>query len=392
MPKLVIRYLVLSLSIAVISCGPKNAQTDSNQSDSNVQVTAQEENQIVDVDGTGIVVDQILPDYIFTVPLAEVMTIPFSRFGFKNENVSNNTNLSDVFKDGRIVVAFTGRPGNLADDEIEAWVNGRELVIAAPVLPFSDAPHFEQQFTLTASTGEIVRILIRTRQSALGARLDDERHFIEDNSSEEFDILPSSSIEGLERSGNIGQTDLKLSLSRGGPILSDGLRIFIFGLDEDYIQVEPQDISASVSLDPNRPALMISAEILQKYLQQIPSGPAGLFFELPQAEDHNNVSVQFFNGWSVLKGQLIDKIGLPVSPDISETGPLEILIKGMNSDYRRVIKINDDGSFSANGIPSGETYYMVVSDLRFPNLFGVFKAVPDNISETNIELLYTPKR
>lgn len=375
-----------------MSCGPQNTEDDANQSTSNVHVPVQDEKQIRNPDDAALINDQGLPDYIFTVSLAEIMTIPFSDFGFKNGNVSNDTDLSHVFEDGRIVVTSTGRPGNLADDEIEARVNGRELVIAAPVLPFSDDPLFEQLFTLTANTGEIVKILIQTRQSAFGVRVEDERHFIEDSSSEEFDALSSSTIEGLERSGNIGQTDLKLSLSQGGPILSDNIRAFIFGLDEDYIQVKTQNISSSVSLDPNRPALMIRAEFLQEYLQQIPSGPAALFFELPQAEAQNNVNVQFFNGRSILKGQLVDKTGLPVSPDISETGPLEILMKGMNSNYRRVIKINDDGSFSANGIPSGETYYMAVSDLRFPGLFGVFTAVPDNIQETNIVVLYSPKR
>jgi len=90
----------------------------------------------------------------------------------------NQNDLSRVFEDAKIVVASTGSSGNLADSEIEARVVGRELVVVAPVLPYSDAPNFEQLLTLTANNGESVRILIRTRQSAFGVRVEDTRHFI----------------------------------------------------------------------------------------------------------------------------------------------------------------------------------------------------------------------
>jgi len=308
-----------------------------------------------------------------------------------NEGGLNENDLSRVFEDAKIVVTSTGSSGNLADSEIEARVVGRELVVVAPVLPYSDAPNFEQLLTLTANNGESVRILIRTRQSAFGVRVEDTRHFIEDNPSEEVDSLPISSVEGLEPSGNIGQTDFTLSLSRGGPILAEGFRAFIFDIDEDYKRLDVQDISAFVSLDTNRPALTLSAQTIQRSLQKLSFGQAVLDFEVPQAKDHNNLSVQFFNGQTVLKGQLVDEDGLPISPDTTDTGPLEILMKGMNSKYRRVVNVNPDGSFYASGIPSGETYFMVVSDLRFPNLFSTFKAISDNTVEANVELLYAPR-
>jgi len=47
----------------------------------------------------------------------------------------------------------------LTDSEIEARVVGRELVVVAPVLSFSDAPNFEQLLTLTADNDESMLFL-----------------------------------------------------------------------------------------------------------------------------------------------------------------------------------------------------------------------------------------
>ena len=399
MRKIAISCIIVASSLFFTGCGSEIRHLDTNTSTQNLPVVAEDANLVVNpktavnssITSNDLVDDQIRPDYIFTVDPAEIKTISFSNFGFRSENGASQEDLSNYFEDGNIVISSTGQPGNLSSNEIEARVVGRQLVVVAPVLPFSDAPNFEQLLTLTADNNESVRILIQTRQSAFGARVEDTRHFIEDESSEEVYSLPVSSVEGLEPSGNIGQTDFTLSLSRGGPILAKGFRAFIFIVDEDYKQIDVQDISAFVSLDPNRPALTLSAQTIQRSLQKLSFGQAELDFAVPQAKDHNNLSVQFFNGQTVLKGQLVDEDGLPISPDTTDTGPLEILMKGMNSKYRRVVNVNPDGSFYASGIPSGETYFMVVSDLRFPNLFSTFKAISDNTAEANVEVLYAPR-
>jgi len=59
-----------------------------------------------------LVDDQIRPDYIFAVKPAEIITMPFSKFGFRNEGGLNENDLSRVFEDTKIVVTSTGRSGN----------------------------------------------------------------------------------------------------------------------------------------------------------------------------------------------------------------------------------------------------------------------------------------
>ena len=394
MRKIAISCIIVASSLFFTGCGSEIRHLDTNTSTQNLPVVAEDENLVVNpenavngsITSNDLVDDQIRPDYIFTVDLAEIKTISFSNFGFRSENGASQEDLSNDFEDGNIVISSTGQPGNLSSNEIEARVVGRQLVVVAPVLPFSDAPNFEQLLTLTADNNESVRILIRTRQSAFGARVEDTRHFIEDESSEEVYSLPVSSVEGLEPSGTIGQTDLILSLENGGPFISDDFEAFIFSQE-----LGGQDITSLVTLDANEPILTLNAQALQGLLTQIPFGLSTLEFRLPQTENFNIAEVQFFNGQTVLKGQLVDEDGLPISPDTTDTGPLEILMKGMNSEYRRVVNVNPDGSFYASGIPSGETYFMVVSDLRFPNLFSTFKAISDNTAEANVEVLYAPR-
>lgn len=394
MRKIAISCIIVASSLFFTGCGSEIRHLDTNTSTQNLPVVAEDANLVVNpktavnssITSNDLVDDQIRPDYIFTVDLAEIKTISFSNFGFRSENGASQEDLSNDFEDGNIVISSTGQPGNLSSNEIEARVVGRQLVVVAPVLPFSDAPNFEQLLTLTADNNESVRILIRTRQSAFGARVEDTRHFIEDESSEEVYSLPVSSVEGLEPSGTIGQTDLILSLENGGPFISDDFEAFIFSQE-----LGGQDITSLVTLDANEPILTLNAQALQGLLTQIPFGLSTLEFRLPQTENFNIAEVQFFNGQTVLKGQLVDEDGLPISPDTTDTGPLEILMKGMNSEYRRVVNVNPDGSFYASGIPSGETYFMVVSDLRFPNLFSTFKAISDNTAEANVEVLYAPR-
>ena len=394
MRKIAISCIIVASSLFFTGCGSEIRHLDTNTSTQNLPVVAEDANLVVNpktavnssITSNDLVDDQIRPDYIFTVDLAEIKTISFSNFGFRSENGASQEDLSNDFEDGNIVISSTGQPGNLSSNEIEARVVGRQLVVVAPVLPFSDAPNFEQLLTLTADNNESVRILIRTRQSAFGARVEDTRHFIEDESSEEVYSLPVSSVEGLEPSGTIGQTDLILSLENGGPFISDDFEAYIFSQE-----LGGQDITSLVTLDANEPILTLNAQALQGLLTQIPFGLSALEFRLPQTENFNIAEVQFFNGQTVLKGQLVDEDGLPISPDTRDTGPLEILMKGMNSEYRRVVNVNPDGSFYASGIPSGETYFMVVSDLRFPNLFSTFKAISDNTAEANVEVLYAPR-
>ena len=394
MRKIAISCIIVASSLFFTGCGSEIRHLDTNTSTQNLPVVAEDANLVVNpktavnssITSNDLVDDQIRPDYIFTVDLAEIKTISFSNFGFRSENGASQEDLSNDFEDGNIVISSTGQPGNLSSNEIEARVVGRQLVVVAPVLPFSDAPNFEQLLTLTADNNESVRILIRTRQSAFGARVEDTRHFIEDESSEEVYSLPVSSVEGLEPSGTIGQTDLILSLENGGPFISDDFEAFIFSQE-----LGGQDITSLVTLDANEPILTLNAQALQGLLTQIPFGLSTLEFRLPQTENFNIAEVQFFNGQTVLKGQLVDEDGLHISPDTTDTGPLEILMKGMNSEYRRVVNVNPDGSFYASGIPSGETYFMVVSDLRFPNLFSTFKAISDNTAEANVEVLYAPR-
>jgi len=81
---------------------------------------AEDENLVVNpknavngsITSNDLVDDQIRPDYIFTVKPAEIKTMPFSKFGFRNEGGLNENDLSRVFEDAKIVVTSTGRSGN----------------------------------------------------------------------------------------------------------------------------------------------------------------------------------------------------------------------------------------------------------------------------------------
>ena len=330
--------------------------------------------------------DPTIPDYIFTIDPAEIKTIAFSNFGFRSENGASQEDLSNDFEDGNIVISSTGQPGNLSNNEIEARVNGRELVIVAPVQPRStDASSREQLFVLTADNGESVNILIRARQSSFGASIIDDNHFLEEFPSEEPIPVPTVSVTGFDGFGTIGQTDLILSLENGGPFISDDFEAFIFSQE-----LGGQDITSLVTLDANEPILTLNAQALQGLLTQIPFGLSTLEFRLPQTENFNIAEVQFFNGQSVINGQLVDEFGSPVTPDFSETGSLEIVVTGANTEFQRIVNVNPDGSFLLENLPSGETYRLVVSDLRFPNLFGVFTAIFNGSTEANVELAYTP--
>ena len=186
MRKITISCIIVASSLFFTGCGSEIRHLDTNTSTQNLPVVAEDANLVVNpktavnssITSNDLVDDQIRPDYIFTVDLAEIKTISFSNFGFRSENGASQEDLSNDFEDGNIVMSSTGQPGNLSSNEIEARVVGRQLVVVAPVLPFSDAPNFEQLLTLTADNDESVRILIRTRQSAFGTRVEDARHFI----------------------------------------------------------------------------------------------------------------------------------------------------------------------------------------------------------------------
>ena len=395
MRKIAISCIIVASSLFFTGCGSEIRHLDTNTSTQNLPVVAEDANLVVNpktavnssITSNDLVDDQIRPDYIFTVDPAEIKTISFSNFGFRSENGASQEDLSNDFEDGNIVISSTGQPGNLSNNEIEARVNGRELVIVAPVQPRStDASSREQLFVLTADNGESVDILIREGQSSFGASIIDDNHFLEEFPSEEPIPIPTVSVTGIDGFGTIGPTDLILSLENGGPFISDDFEAFIFSQE-----LGGQDITSLVTLDANEPILTLNAQALQGLLTQIPFGLATLEFRLPQTKNFNIAEVQFFNGQTVLKGQFVDEDGLPIFPDTTDTGPLEILMKGMNSEYRRVVNVNPDGRFYASGIPSGETYFMVVSDLRFPNLFSTFKAISDNTAEANVEVLYAPR-
>jgi len=326
-------------------------------------------------------------DYIFSVDAAEFSTVAFSDFDFENEGGSAADDLDNIFENADVTMSTTGVSGNLGDDEVEGHIKNRELVIIAPVLPKANGgePH-AQQLTLTARDSTQKTVLLKITNPTIGAVVEDESHF------EDEVKLPELDVQGLSSFGAVGETYLTLRLEEGGPFNRQEFRAFIYAIGKDLQQEAPQTISELVDLDSNAPALSIDKVTLQGLLKTLPDGVAGIFFELPQATAHNNVTVNFIKGSAVLSGQLINRSGAPVSPDISQTGPLEILITGTNLDYRRIVPVSSDGKFKVDKLPSGEVYNVMVSDLRFPNLFGDFAALSAGKTEAKVDLIYTPGR
>ena len=216
MRKIAISCIIVASSLFFTGCGSDIRGLDTNTSIQKSPVVAEGENLVVNpknavkgsITSNDLIDDQIRPDYIFTIDPAEIKTIAFSNFGFRSENGASQEDLSNDFEDGNIVISSTGQPGNLSNNEIEARVNGRELVIVAPVQPRStDASSREQLFVLTADNGESVDILIRARQSSFGASIIDDNHFLEEFPSEEPIPIPTVSVTGIDGFGTIGQTD-----------------------------------------------------------------------------------------------------------------------------------------------------------------------------------------
>jgi len=376
--------ILFSLAACLVSsCGQPPAQNKSSDINTSSGLECLDLNNV-----QGPVQGPVTADYIFTVKSAEFITIPFSKFSFLNENGDAKKNLPATFENGDVVLTTTGQSGNLLDGTVEARLNARELVILTPVTPFSnDVYQTNQLLTLTAATGEEVTVLIRTSDARIGASVADDSHFLDDDEV----ALPRLNFEGFSPAFTLGACDLKLSLEDGGAFDSTQFEAFIYGLGENYERVASRDISSLVQLDSKTPVLKIDQATLQNLRAELPIGLSELDFRLPQENDYNNVTVQFFNGYTTIEGQLVNKAGEPISPDVSQTGPLEILVTGVNTHYRRVVEIEPSGRFRIEDIPAGETYSLMVSDIRFPNLFGVFSNVPAETRRVDVEIFYVPK-
>ena len=327
-------------------------------------------------------------EYVINIDAATIRSFEFDDFDNLGSSVDSAPELPRKFARGTVTLEETGAPGSLRDSAPEAVLGRKSLVIAAPTPDLAITTDFvrgEYVLILTAPDGDTARVRVVVRPSVGGASIEDNFHNVEDDPELTPPVLPELVISGLSTDGRIGEADLVIAPVEDSPLDRDATEVFAFDSNFDGLEV-----TQLFDYDAATNGLRLPRAAAQGLLAQLPQGTNSLEARMRYAGNAHLVSVVYTNGGVSLTGQLVDADGNAVTVPGGLPDDLEVVVQGVNTTYRDIVSVDASGAFSVQGLPSGETYRLIVSDLRFPNTFQTFSTLFPNTSQADVELRYDP--
>lgn len=318
------------------------------------------------------------------------------------------------FAGALVLMRDTGLPGSLRADQPEtAWV-GRSLVIAAPVPvddpdAYFDAVHL---LTLIAADGDRLDLDLRVRAPLNGPQGVDESHGCVEIECDPDDfptiVAPARiRLEGLTPDLYFEGSDVVIGMDNDVPLAPEATRGYIVsGLDENSESESASiDLKRFFTYDPARNAFVLSRGDIADFRETLAPGIGVLYIEFgvpPNTFNENGgfdyrqdgvlpadwYEFFYINSDAEIRGRLVNRNGDPVAG--AAVGDLEVMVEAVNSRFRAVVPVAADGTFTVPGVYSGETFRLTLTDLRAPNGFQIFSALPPDATGADVELVYDP--